>query len=59
MKLNGKVFDSLSNLEGIYVINLKTEKATDTNKDGEFSIAATMGDTLIFARHNLKRQELV
>ena len=48
-KLNGKVSTGLSNLEGVYVINLKTEKAAITEKDGLFSISATVGDTLMFS----------
>lgn len=48
-KLNGKVITGLSNLEGVYVINLKTEKAAITDKEGRFSISATIGDTLMFS----------
>ena len=53
-KLNGKVIADLSNLEGIYVINLKNEKAVITNKEGEFSIAAALGDRLIFSAPQFK-----
>lgn len=53
-KLNGKVFVGLSNLEGIYVINLKTEKTAITDKEGFFSIPATIGDTLIFSAPQFK-----
>jgi hypothetical protein len=52
--LHGKVIAGLSNLEGIYVINLKTEKAVITNKEGEFSIIATIGDTLMFSAPQFK-----
>lgn len=48
-KLNGKVSTVLSNLEGVYVINLKTEKAAITDKEGSFSIPAAVGDTLMFS----------
>ena len=54
VKLNGKVIASLSNLEGIYVINLKTEKAAITDKDGYFSIPAAVGDTLMFSATQFK-----
>ncbi|MBG6110298.1 hypothetical protein H4V97_002534 [Flavobacterium sp. CG_23.5] len=49
VQLNGKVSTGLSNLEGVYVINLKTEKAAITDKDGYFSIPAAVGDTLMFS----------
>jgi len=53
-KLNGKVSADMSNLEGIYVINLKTEKATITEKGGYFSIPANVGDTLMFSAVQFK-----
>ena len=54
VKLNGKVIAGLSNLEGIYVVNLKTEKAAITDKDGFFSIPAAVGDTLLFSATQFK-----
>lgn len=54
VKLNGKVIAGLSNLEGIYVINLKTEKAVITDKEGYFSIPAAVGDTLMFSATQFK-----
>jgi hypothetical protein len=54
VKLNGKVITGLSNLEGIYVINLKTEKAAITDKEGRFSIPATVGDTIMFSAAQFK-----
>ena len=53
-KLNGKVIAGLSNLEGIYVVNLKTEKAAITDIDGHFSIPAAVGDTLLFSATQFK-----
>jgi hypothetical protein len=53
-KLNGKIIAGLSNLEGIYVVNLKTEKAAITDKEGRFSIAAAVGDTLLFSAAQFK-----
>lgn len=53
-KLNGKVSAEMSNLEGIYIINLKTEKATITDKGGYFSILANVGDTLMFSAVQFK-----
>ncbi|HEY4628190.1 MAG TPA: hypothetical protein VIH02_02795 [Flavobacterium sp.] len=54
VKLNGKVIAGLSNLEGVYIINLKTEKAAITDKDGYFSIPAAVGDTLMFSATQFK-----
>jgi hypothetical protein len=52
--LNGKISANALDLEGVYVINLKTEKSTITEKDGYFSIAAIPGDTLLFTAIHLK-----
>ena len=37
-KLNGKIIADMRNLEGIYVVNLKTEKSEITGEGGYFSI---------------------
>lgn len=52
--VDGKISANAPDLEGVYVINLKTEKSTITEKDGYFSIAAIPGDTLIFSAIHLK-----
>lgn len=52
--LQGKISANTMDLEGVYVINLKTEKSTITEKDGYFSIAAIPGDSLIFSAVHLK-----
>jgi hypothetical protein len=52
--LNGKISANTIDLEGVYVINLKTEKSTITEKDGYFSIPAISGDTILFSSVNLK-----
>ena len=57
--LNGKIFSNNTELEGVYVINLKTEKSTITEKDGLFSIPATSGDTLLFSSVQLKEIRIV
>ncbi|WP_281297364.1 hypothetical protein [Flavobacterium limnophilum] len=57
--LNGKINANTIDLEGIYVINLKTEKSTITEKDGYFSIAAIPGDTLLFSAIHLKEIRVV
>ncbi len=53
-KLNGKINANLNDLEGVYVVNLKTEKSVITEKGGFFSIAAHPGDTLLFSSMQLK-----
>lgn len=53
-KMNGKVMSDYSELEGIYIVNLKTEKATLTERGGYFSIMANVGDTLVFSAVQFK-----
>ncbi len=57
--LNGKINANTLDLEGVYVINLKTEKSTITEKDGYFSIAAIPGDTLLFSAIHLNEIRVV
>jgi hypothetical protein len=52
--LNGKINANSMDLEGVYVINLKTEKSTITEKDGYFAITAIPGDSLLFSAVHLK-----
>ena len=59
VKLSGKVIADMSNLEGVYVINLKTEKAAITEKGGYFSIPAVVGDTLMFSAVQFKGIRIV
>ncbi|TRX39662.1 hypothetical protein [Flavobacterium restrictum] len=53
-KLNGKIMSTVSNLEGIYIINLKTEKAAISDRDGYFSLPAAVGDTLLLSAVQFK-----
>lgn len=53
-KINGKVTADYSDLEGIYIINLHSEKATVTERGGYFSITASVGDTLVFSSVQFK-----
>jgi hypothetical protein len=52
--LNGKITANSMDLEGVYVINLKTEKSTITEKEGYFAINAIPGDSLLFSAVHLK-----
>lgn len=53
-RLSGKVTADYNDLEGIYIVNLKTEKATLTERGGYFSITASVGDTLMFSAVQFK-----
>ena len=55
----GKVNADMTNLEGIYVINLKTENASVTDREGYFSIKGTVGDTLLLSSVQFKSTKKV
>jgi hypothetical protein len=57
--LKGKVDANIMDLEGIYVVNVRTETSVVTNADGSFSIPAQIGDTLIFSSVQLKERRIV
>jgi hypothetical protein len=57
--LKGRINANIIDLEGIYVINLRTEKSTMTDKEGLFSIVAIPGDTLLFSSIQLKEVRFV
>ena len=52
--LNGKIVANYSDLEGIYIVNLKTDNSTASLKNGFFSINASVGDTLLFSAVQFK-----
>lgn len=58
LKLNGKVTADYNDLEGIYIINLNTEKATLTERGGYFFINANVGDTLMFSAVQFKAMKI-
>lgn len=47
--VKGTVVDGYSGVSGIYVINVETEAAAITANDGSFTVAAKLGETLLFA----------
>ncbi len=53
-KINGKIIADYNDLEGVYIINLKSEKSTNTERGGYFSINASIGDTLMFSAIQFK-----
>ncbi len=52
--LKGKVVAESNSTEGIYIINLKTEKATVTDENGYFHIQVSVCDTLMFSSTQFK-----
>jgi hypothetical protein len=57
--LKGKVSAEMSDIEGIYVVNVNTEATVITDKEGLFSIAAVEGDALLFSAMQYKEFKLV
>ena len=57
--VKGKVVSEAIDLDGIYIINLKTEAATATEKEGYFAIHAAVGDTLMFSAIQIKGRKIV
>jgi hypothetical protein len=54
MKLKGKVTSDVAVLAGIYVLNLNSKQTLVTDKEGNFSILATVQDTLLFRVEQFK-----
>jgi len=52
--IDGKIIANYGRLEGVYVVNLRTEVMATTNASGSFSIAAKVGDTIIFSSIEFK-----
>lgn len=59
VEIKGKVLADFGDLDGIYVINLKTEKTVITDKEGVFLVPAAVGDTLLFSSVQFKEIRLV
>lgn len=58
-KINGKVTADYNDLESIYIVNLKTEKSTLTERGGYFSINASVGDTIMFTAVQFKSLKII
>ena len=56
--LKGKVVSNAIDLEGIYVVNLKSDASTATEKGGYFNIQAKVGDTLMFSDMQFKGKKV-
>ena len=53
-QLNGKVIAPLDSLQGIHVLNISQNSATTTDKYGNFTMSASLNDTLIFSAIQLQ-----
>ncbi len=58
-KIKGKVTSEFIDLDGIYIINLRSDAATATEKEGYFTINASVGDTLMFSAFQIKGRKVV
>jgi hypothetical protein len=58
-EVKGKVILDAVDLDGIYIINLKSEATSATEKGGYFTIAAAVGDTLMFSAIQIKGRKVV
>ncbi len=59
INLKGLVKSINADLEGIYVINLKTEKQTITDAQGNFSLMLKVGDSLLFSYYKCEPEKRV
>lgn len=57
--VKGKVNAYVVNLEGVTVIDTRTEHLALTDENGDFVIQAKVGDTLVFSGLQFKRKEIV
>lgn len=57
--LKGRLTADFSVLEGVYVINTKTEKASITDQEGHFKVQAVVGDTLLFSATQFRELKMV
>ena len=57
--LKGKLSADVSVLEGVYIINIKTEKSSISDSEGCFKIQAAVGDTLLFSAAEFQEMKMV
>ena len=57
--LKGKIVSNAIDLEGIYIVNIKTDASTSTENGGYFDIQAKVGDTLMFSSIQFKGKKVV
>ena len=57
--LNGKIVSSVSNADGVYVINAQTEETVTSDASGSFSIMAKADDVLVFSSVTFKEKRIM
>ena len=57
--VKGKVVCESVDLDGIYIINLRSDTSTATEKEGYFTINVSVGDTLLFSALQIKGKKIV
>ncbi|MDX6183842.1 hypothetical protein SGQ44_16760 [Flavobacterium sp. Fl-77] len=57
--IEGKISANYGDLEGVYVVNVQTEVMGITDASGAFSIAAKVGDTLVFSSIQFKESRIL
>ncbi|MDR7209310.1 hypothetical protein [Flavobacterium piscis] len=57
--LKGRIISNAGDVEGVYVVNVKTEAMTVTDESGGFLITAKSGDTLIYSSIQFKEMRIV
>ncbi|MCP2029903.1 hypothetical protein L1276_005098 [Flavobacterium sp. HSC-32F16] len=57
--VNGKITSNTNDLEGVYVVNAKTEVMTTTDGSGAFSILAKPDDVLVFSSIQFKENRVL
>ncbi|GAA3766232.1 carboxypeptidase-like regulatory domain-containing protein [Flavobacterium ginsengiterrae] len=57
--INGKIISNTNDLEGVYVVNAKTEVMTTTDSSGAFSIMAKPDDILVFSSIQFKENRVL
>lgn len=57
--INGKITSNTNDLEGVYVVNAKTEVMTTTDAAGAFSILAKPDDVLVFSSIQFKENRVL
>lgn len=59
VEVKGKVIVEDDDIEGIHIINITANKFTITQENGDFTIPATLNDTIIFSAIKYKPKKIV
>jgi hypothetical protein len=58
-EIKGKILVEAVDIDGIYIINLRSEVTATTQNGGYFTIPVTVGDTLMFSAFQIKGKRVV